>query len=86
MKTLIWPILLGLVVFMASRSTSCAQAPEFKAELIFPLHAEHNHAPGIVEYKNGDLLVSWYRGAGERKADDVAVFGSRLSKDTISWS
>ena len=27
------------------------------AELIFPLRADHNHAPGIVECPNGDLLV-----------------------------
>ena len=50
------------------------------AELIFPLRADHNHAPGIVECPNGDLLVSWYRGSGERKADDVAVHGARLKK------
>ena len=50
------------------------------AELIFPLRADHNHAPGIVECPNGDLLVSWYRGSGERRADDVAVYGARLKK------
>ncbi len=49
------------------------------SELIFPLRSEHNHAPGIVECPNGDLLVSWYRGSGERTADDVAVYGARLT-------
>ena len=44
-----------------------------RAELVFPLHPQHNHAPGIVELPGGDLLVSWYRGSGERSADDVAV-------------
>ena len=48
-----------------------------EAELVFPLNPQHNHAPGIVECPNGDLLVSWYRGSGERTADDVAVFGAR---------
>jgi predicted neuraminidase len=60
--------------------------PSHKAELIFPLHPKHNHAPGIVECPNGDLLVSWYRGSGERKADDVALFGARLRKGTTQWS
>ncbi len=34
-----------------------------QSELIFPLNSQHNHAPGIVECPNGDLLVSWYRGS-----------------------
>jgi len=60
--------------------------PHFSSELIFPLHAQHNHAPGIVELPNGDLLASWYRGSGERTADDVAVFGARKKKGETSWS
>jgi predicted neuraminidase len=60
--------------------------PHYSAELIFPLHAEHNHAPGIVECPNGDLLVSWYRGSGERSADDVAVFGARKKQRDAAWS
>jgi predicted neuraminidase len=61
-------------------------APVYKAELVFPLHPKHNHAPGIVECPNGDLLVSWYRGSGERQADDVAVYGARLRKGADKWS
>src|SRR5688572_32028303 len=57
-----------------------------EAELVFPLHAKHNHAPGIVECPNGDLLASWYRGSGERSADDVAVFGARKKKGQSTWS
>lgn len=60
--------------------------PRFSAELIFPLHHQHNHAPAIVECPNGDLLVSWYRGSGERKADDVAVFGARRPRKKTPWS
>jgi len=60
--------------------------PFHKAELVFPLHSKHNHAPGIVECPNGDLLVSWYRGSGERSADDVAVYGARSRKGTGRWS
>ena len=62
-----------------------AAEPEYQAELVFPLHDKHNHAPGIVECPNGDLLVSWYRGSGERSADDVAVYGSRRAKGSERW-
>jgi predicted neuraminidase len=58
----------------------------YQAELVFPLHPQHNHAPGIVECPNGDLLVSWYRGLGERQADDVAVYGARRRKGSERWS
>jgi len=61
-------------------------APKYSAELIFPLHNQHNHAPGIVECPNGDLLVSWYRGSGERSADDVAIFGARKKRGETAWS
>src|SRR6516162_6308437 len=58
----------------------------YQAELVFPLHPQHNHAPGIVECSNGDLLVSWYRGSGERNADDVVVYGARRRQRTDRWS
>ena len=58
----------------------------YRAELVFPLDAQHNHAPGVVELPDGQLLVSWYRGSGERKADDVVVLGSRLAKGAAAWS
>jgi len=59
---------------------------KFSTELVFPLNDEHNHAPGIVECPNGDLLTSWYRGSGERSADDVRVLGARMKKGTDKWS
>lgn len=62
------------------------EQPRFSAEFVFPLHPQHNHAPAIVECPNGDLLVSWYRGSGERKADDVAVFGARRRSGQEKWS
>ena len=55
-------------------------------EFVFPLHDEHNHAPGIAELSDGSLIVSWYRGSGERTADDVAVWGSRLAAGESEWS
>ncbi|HXG46729.1 MAG TPA: sialidase family protein [Methylomirabilota bacterium] len=80
---------LGAVVILCASAGSAVSAravPEFETALIFPLHPQHNHAPGIVECPNGDLLVSWYRGSGERKADDVAVYGARRPKGRKQWS
>ena len=65
---------------------SAIAAPQYSAELVFPLDSQHNHAPGIVECPNGDLLVSWYRGSGERTADDVAVYGARKESGKATWS
>ncbi len=64
-------IALLLAVALAADPTGLTQ------ERVFPLHPQHNHAPGVAELPGGELLVSWYRGSGERTADDVAVFGSR---------
>lgn len=66
----------------------CGADPEplHRSELIFPLHPKHNHAPGIAELPDGELFVSWYRGSGERSADDVAVYGARLKPGASEWS
>ena len=58
----------------------------YEAELVFPLHPQHNHAPGLVECPNGDLLVAWFRGSGERRSDDVANYGARRPKGQKAWS
>lgn len=66
--------------------TERGEKPFHRGELIFPLHAQHNHGSCIVELPGGDLLTCWYRGSGERKADDVAVLGARKRKGAGSWS
>ena len=66
-------------------SAGSAESSRYDSEFVFPLHDQHNHAPGIVECPNGDLLVSWYRGSGERSADDVAVFGARHKAGSGEW-
>ncbi len=72
---------------LAPAAPASHQAPaSHEAELVFPLHPQHNHAAGIVECPNGDLLISWYRGSGEREADDVAVYGARRHKGSNRWS
>lgn len=79
-------VLISLALVCTATRIVLADEPAISLELVFPLDAQHNHAPGIVELDNGDLLVSWYRGSGERKADDVAVYGARLSKGAKQWS
>jgi len=58
----------------------------YEAELIFPLHAQHNHAPGIAELPGGELFATWYRGSGERSADDVAVYAARRKPGAKEWN
>lgn len=62
------------------------EAPFLRAEPIFPLEYWHNHASMIVEAPNGDLLVCWFHGSGERTADDVVIRGARLKKGSAAWS
>jgi len=60
--------------------------PFHEAELIFPLENWHNHGSCIVECPNGDLLVCWFHGSGERQADDVKILGARWVKETGEWT
>jgi len=55
-------------------------------EDIFPPQALHNHSSAIVETPGGDLLVAWYRGSGERTADDVRILGARKRRGASAWS
>ena len=60
--------------------------PMHQGELIFPLEDWHNHGSCIVECPNGDLLVCWFHGTGERQADDVVIRGARKVKGAAAWS
>jgi predicted neuraminidase len=75
-----------LLLCVGARIGLAADEIRFRAELVFPYRADHNHAPGLVECPNGDLIASWYRGSGERSADDVRVCGARLRKGSREWS
>ena len=61
-------------------------APFLESEIIFPLEHWHNHGSCIVEAPNGDLIVCWFHGSGERTADDVKIEGARKRKGTKTWS
>ncbi|HET6323966.1 MAG TPA: sialidase family protein [Planctomycetaceae bacterium] len=75
-----------ILLSLGSPSAFSADESGFRSELVFPYRADHNHAPGLVECSNGDLIASWYRGSGERSSDDVRVFGARLRKGSHEWS
>lgn len=79
-------LLRSLPLFLLAFSASGAEKPAIQKEDIFPLDTEHNHASSIVRLPNGDLLACWYRGSGERKADDVRVMGARKAKGAKQWS
>ncbi len=53
---------------------------------IFTPQHEHTHGSSIVFLPNGDLLVAWFQGSGERRADDVRIMGARLEKGSKEWS
>ena len=82
-----FPLGLSLILgFAMLASTVRAEEPFFEAQFVFPLRTDHNHASSIVECPNGDLLASWYRGSGEKEANDVAVYGARLHKGSTVWT
>ncbi|MEW6130165.1 MAG: exo-alpha-sialidase [Acidobacteriota bacterium] len=87
MKIII-PLSLCLILVCAQviASNQKSAAPFYEAEIIFPLEHWHNHASCIVECPNGDLLVCWFHGSGERTADDVKIEGARLRKGARAWS
>jgi predicted neuraminidase len=65
---------------------AAGEKPFHKSELIFPLEHWHNHGSCIVEAANGELLVCWFHGSGERKADDVKIEGARKRRGAANWS
>jgi predicted neuraminidase len=60
-------------------------APPFRTTAIFPAENKHNHASCVIELGNGDLLAAWYRGTGERSADDVEIYGAWLKAGETAW-
>ena len=66
--------------------TTGVYAGDLQTELIFPLEHWHNHGSCVVECPNGDMLVCWFHGSGERKSDDVKVLGARRVDSSGKWS
>jgi len=74
-----------LLVCTSLFSSRVADSRFYQAELIFPQEKWHNHASSLIELPNGDLLVAWYHGSGERQADDVIIEGARKIKGERTW-
>ncbi|MBN1341976.1 MAG: exo-alpha-sialidase [Phycisphaerae bacterium] len=70
---------------VAAVVAATADAPAYGAELIFPLEQKHNHSSCVVKAPDKSLLVCWYRGSGERSADDVAIMGARKQPGKPGW-
>jgi predicted neuraminidase len=77
-------IVRSLLLSAIVSSATLAEGPQ--GTLIFPLQDIHNHSSSIVQCPNGDLLVCWYHGSGERWADDVQVQGARSHDGGKTWS
>src|SRR5688572_6467993 len=80
MRTVVFLLLLGVAEIAAG------QKGFLKGEFLFLKETWHNHASCIVEAPNGDLIVCWFHGSGERTADDVRIEGARLRKGESQWS
>ncbi|MFP6582257.1 MAG: exo-alpha-sialidase [Candidatus Hydrogenedentota bacterium] len=76
-------VLSGLLLLMNGFAYG---AESVQGELIFPLESWHNHGSAIVECPNGDMLVCWFHGSGERRSDDVEILGARWVKATGEWT
>lgn len=79
--------ILPIICWMISLTVSFAQNTAIKQQmLIFPQQEQHVHGSSIVSLPNGDFLVAWFQGSGERTADDVRIMGARFKKGTNKWS
>ena len=75
-----------LMVFFTGVVFAQSAEPYHRSEFIFPPESWHNHGSCIVEAPNGDLIVSWFHGSGERRSDDVRILGARKRKGSNTWS
>lgn len=73
-------------VFAAHGQADLKATPKIFQTLIFPEQKEHAHGSSLVELPNGDQLVAWFQGSGERGADDVRIMGARLKRGAKEWS
>lgn len=76
----------ALALTLALASPLLAAPPLFEARFVLPPQDQHVHSSSIVELPGGDLFAVWYRGSGERRADDVLLEGARLLRGGAAWS
>jgi hypothetical protein len=83
---LLFSVLVLLIAHYTGAQTISAKKAIVSEEFIFPLQNEHVHGSSIAMLPNGDMLVVWFQGSGERTADDVRIMGARLKKGVKIWS
>ena len=86
MKSYFILLIFALAPFGHAGDQKKSERPFLRSELLFPLEHWHNHGSCLIQCPNGDLLVCWYHGSGERTADDVVVLGARQKKNATTWS
>lgn len=87
MRRLLLFFLFDILLFQGLSGQPIYQkAPVISESFIFPQQTKHVHGSSIVSLPNGDFLVAWFEGSGERTADDVKIMGARLLKGSIKWS
>lgn len=74
------------LLFPGLAPAASADAPFLQTEFVFPVQEQHAHGSTLVALPNGDLLVGWFQGSGERWADDVRVLGARKKRGQDTWS
>lgn len=75
-----------LSLFLSIIGNPSPASPLWESSLVEPPNKAHNHGSCVVELPNRDVLVSWYKGSGERSADDVKIVGARLRHGQKNWS
>lgn len=75
-----------LAIILISLSLASFSQKGVVIEDLFPFQGDHVHGSSIVEMPNGDLLIGWFQGSGERWADDVQIMGSRKKVGSKEWS
>lgn len=80
-----WTGFVVALVVMAAAPAGAEPPPVGQPVAIFAAEKKHNHASCVVELPGGDVMVAWYRGTGERTADDVEVWAARLAKGQGAW-
>jgi predicted neuraminidase len=75
-----------LILHVHTWAQGIGATADIQSDLLFPPVKQHVHGSTIVGLPNGDLLVAWYQGSGERTADDVKVFGARWPKGAKGWT
>ena len=77
---------IALSILILFLSLTIAGQTKIDSTLIFPVQEKHVHSSSIVELPNGDFLVCWFKGSGERWANDVVIEGASLRKGESKWS